>query len=133
MKVIKAKRPHPEFAHVISNMCRTLDDAVKDYAWSRSEISRLDRVTQDYLHSLELEDLNYKERAKIATKLSECRQMRRVHKDTTEILEPLVTYIDSEKGKQLKNLLNEVLGKTRKVEERMETRTYWPRELHEKE
>ena len=129
MKVIKAKRPHPEFSHVISSMCQAMDDAAKDYAWSRSEVARMDRTTQDYLHSLELEDLDYKVRAKIATKLAECRQMRRAHKDTAEILEPLVTDLDSEKGKQLKHLLNELLGKTRKVEERMETRVYWPREL----
>lgn len=33
----------------------------------------------------------------------------------------------------LRNLLNEELGKTRKVEERMESRVYWPRELVAKE
>lgn len=73
----------------------------------------------------------YKERAKVATKLAECRQLRRAHKDTDEILESLVSYFDTEKGKKLKNLLNEVLGKTREVEEHMETRTYSPRELRE--
>ena len=131
MKVIKKKAEHPEFSNIISMMCETLDNATKDYAWSKSELARMDRMTQDYLHSLELEDLDYKQRAKVATGLAKCRQMRRAHKDTIEILEPLVTYIESERGKQLKNLLNEVLGKTRKVEEKMEKRVYFPRELKE--
>lgn len=129
--MIKTSRPHPEYSNVISAMCAAMDDAVKDYAWSKSEVARMDRLTQDYLHKLELEDLDYKERAKLATQLSKCRQMRRAHKDTAEILEPLVTYLDTEKGKQLNNLLREVLGKTRRVEERMENRVYYPRELQE--
>lgn len=57
--------------------------------------------------------------------------MRRAHKDTAEILDPLVQYLDTENGKRLCNLLKEVLGKTRRVEERMEGRIYYPRELKE--
>lgn len=108
-----------------------MDDAVKDYAWSKSEIARMERLTQDYLHKLELEGLNYKERAKVATQLQKCRQTRRQHKDTAEILEPLVQYIESERGKQLMNCLREALGKTRKAEEKMKSRMYWPRELEQ--
>lgn len=79
---------------------------------------------------LELEKMDYKERAKIATQLSRCRQKRRECKDTVEILEPLVQFLDTDKGKTLFNLMREVLGKTRKVEERMETRIYVPRVLN---
>lgn len=73
---------------------------------------------------LELEGLNYNERAKVATRLSQCRQLRRESKDTVEILEPLISFLESDKGKNMINLLKETLGKTRKVEERMESRTY---------
>ena len=45
-------------------------------------------------------------------------------RDTVEILEPLVQFLERDKGKNLLNLVREALGKTRKVEERMETRTY---------
>lgn len=86
--------------------------------------NRLDRLTQDYLHKLELEKLNYSERAKIATKLSRCRQLRRQSKDTVEILEPLIAFIEGDKGKQMLNLMKEVLGQTRKVEGRMDNRVY---------
>lgn len=73
---------------------------------------------------LELDKLDYKARAKVATKLSRCRQLRRESKDTTEILEPLIAFIDSDKGKNMMNLLRETLGKTRNVEKRMENRMY---------
>jgi hypothetical protein len=81
-----------------------MDCAKRDFAWNFEEVNRLDRLTQDYLHKLELDELDYKERAKIATQL--------------------IQFLDSEKGRSLLNLMREVLGKTRKVEERMETRTY---------
>lgn len=91
----------------------------------------MDRLTQDYLHKLELDGLSYSERAKVATKLQSCRQLRREHKDTAEILEPLVQFVDSDKGRNMMNLLREALGKTRKAEERMENRVYHPRVLTE--
>lgn len=108
-----------------------MDNAVKDHAWSREEVNRMDRLTQDLLHQLELDGLDYGERAKVATKLMQCRQLRREHKDTVEILEPLVQFLDSDKGKNMMNLLREALGRTRKVEERMENRTYHPRVLND--
>lgn len=101
-----------------------IDSAKSDYNWNRDEVNRLDRLTQDYLHMLELDGLNYKERAKVATKIAKCRQDRRASKDTAEILEPLIQFLESDKGKNMMNLMREVLGKTRKVEERMENRTY---------
>ena len=50
-----------------------------------------------------------------------------------EILEPLVQFLDSERGKNLMNLMRETLGKTRRVEKSMENRTYFPRVLTEEE
>jgi hypothetical protein len=108
-----------------------MENAQRDYAWNYDEVNRMDRLTQDYLHKLELDGLDYKERAKVATQLAKCRQVRRECKDTVEILEPLVQFLESDKGKNLLNLVREALGKTRKVEERMETRTYIPRVLEQ--
>lgn len=119
----------PKFSETISEFCRVMDEAQKDYSWNYAEVGRMDALTQDYLHSLELDELDYGERARVATKLSKCRQARRHCKDTVEILEPLVQFLDSEKGKSMLNLVREVLGKTRKVEDRMETRVYIPRIL----
>ena len=96
----------------------------RDYEWNKEEIKTFDGLTQDYLHMLELEDLGYKDRAKVATKLAECRRLRRESKDTVEVLEPFIVFLDSEKGRQMMNLMKEALGKTRKAEERMEGRAY---------
>lgn len=114
----------PQFSTYISEFCKMITDAQNNYKWNRDEVNRLDRLTQDYLHMLELDGLDYKERAKVATQIAKCRQERRASKDTAEILEPLIQFIDSDKGKNMMNLMREVLGKTRKVEERMENRTY---------
>lgn len=114
----------PQFSERISDFCKMIDGAREDYEWNKDEISRLDKLTQDYLHMLELDGLDYKGRAKVATQLTKCRQERRASKDTTQILEPLIVFLDSEKGKNMMNLMREILGKTRKVEENMKTRTY---------
>ncbi len=126
-----AKRSKPKFSSIISDFVKMMEDATKDYAWNFEEVNRMDRLTQDYLHMLELGDLNYKERAKVATKLAQCRKARRECKDTVEVLKPLVEFLESDRGKNLYNLVREALGKTRKVEERMETRAYIPRVLEE--
>lgn len=127
----KKKKQEPQFSECISAFCRMMEDAKRDYIWNYDQVNRMDKLTQDYLHKLELDNLDYKERAKIAMQLAKCRQERREHKDTAEILEPLVQFLESDKGKNLLNLVREVLGKTRKVEERMETRTYIPRVLEQ--
>lgn len=89
----------------------------------------MDSLTQDYLHKLELGNLDYKQRARMATKIAKCRQERRDSKDTVQILQPLMDYLDSDKGKQAINLMRETLGKTRKAEQQMLTRTYRARVL----
>lgn len=124
------KRGKPKFSPVICEFIQAMEDAAK-YAWNYEEVNRMDRLTQDYLHKIELGNLNYKERAKVATQLAQCRRARRGCKDTVEVLEPLVRFLESDKGKNLHNLVREVLGKTRKVEERMESRVYVPRVLEE--
>lgn len=68
-----------------------VEGAKSDYEWNQEEVTRLERLTQDYLHKLELENLSYAERAKVATQLARCRQMRRASKDTVEILEAVCT------------------------------------------
>lgn len=114
----------PQFSSYISDFCTMVTDVLRDYEWNKEEVNRLDKLTQDYLHKLELDRLDYKGRAKVATKLTTCRQLRRASKDTVEVLEPFVTFLESDKGKNMMNLLRDALGKTRKVEERMENRTY---------
>lgn len=124
---------NPRFSQTISLFISMMENAKKDYAWNYEEVNRLEKLTQDYLHSLELDGLTYKERAKVATKLALIRKERREHKDMVASLEPLVSFIESEKGKQMLNLMREALGKTRKIETYMETRKYYNRVLPQKE
>lgn len=119
-----SKQNKPQFSISISDFCSMVSKAKEDYDWNLEEVLRLERLTQDYLHKLELDKLNYRERAKIATKLTQCRRLRRESKDTIEILEPFIEFVNSDKGRQMMNLMRETLGKVRKVEERMNTRTY---------
>ena len=121
----------PQFSATISDFCQMVNQAKADYDWNYAEVNRLERLTQDYLHDLELKDLSYHEQARIATKLTECRRLRRASKDTVEILQPFIEFIDSEKGRQTMNLMREALGKTRKAEKFMETRTYRYKVLEE--
>lgn len=74
----------PKFSSVISDFVQMMEEASKDYAWNYEEVNRMDRLTQDYLHKLELDNLDYKERAKVATQLAQCRQARRACKDTVK-------------------------------------------------
>lgn len=122
---------NPQFSTTISSFCNMVNDAISDYEWNKAEVNRLDRLTQDYLHQLELNNLDYRERAKVATQLTKCRRLRRASKDTVEILEPFVEFIQSDKGKQTMNLMREALGKTRKIEKHMENRTYRYKVLEE--
>ena len=112
------------FSEKISAFCSLADTAIKENAAAVEEIARLDKLTQDYLHMLELNHLNYKERAKVATKLSKCRQERRRAKDITDITAPLVDFFQTDKGKIALNNLKEVLGQTRKTERLMSVRSY---------
>ena len=114
----------PQFSVCLSDFINLVTEAQKDYQWNYDEVNRLDHLTQDYLHTLELDGLDYRGRAKVATQLMNCRQLRRASKDTVEVLEPLMEFLDSDKGKNLLNLLRETLGKTRRVEQYMENRSY---------
>lgn len=119
----------PHFSGSISEVISMMENAKRDYEWNLKEVQRLESLTQDYLHHLELDGLNYKERAKVATQLAACRQERRNHKDMVISLEPLVDYLETDRGKTMLNMLKEALGKTRKIEKYMETRKYYPRVL----
>lgn len=122
-------RKHVYFSYHIAAFCKLVEQAEKDYKWNLDELKRLDGLTQDYLHKLEIGDLDYKGRAKLATKLAECRQHRRNCKNVVEMLEPLIAFTESKSGKGLMNSLKNVLGEVRKKERYLNHATYVPRVL----
>ena len=112
-------------SHSLSEVLKMMDTASKDYDYNYNAVNQMEKLTQDYLHALELDNLKYKERAKVATRLEQCRKARRHHKDMVELLEPLIIQLDSDYGKKFINLLKDALGKTRKIEEKKQCRMYF--------
>ena len=117
-----------KFSFKIKSFCDMVDQAVKDYNFNCEKINELDKLTQDYLHILELGDLKYKERAALATKIQKTRVDRRKYKDSCDILQPLMDFLNSDKNKNLLNLLRQAQGLTGKTENRLSAaRQYIPR------
>lgn len=94
-------------------------------------INREDKLTQDLLHSLELDNLPCAERSKLATKLAINRKDRRYYKDRVEELEPIAAFFSDPQNKKVLDKLAQVLGAVRKQEKYHETRAYKPRVLKE--
>lgn len=116
----------------LSEFLQGMEQTPKDYEWAQEE-TRLEKLTQDYLHLLELSDLNYHDRAKIAGKLKDCRIERRAAKDMIMVLEPVTEFLTSERGKMLISQMQQVLGKVRKAEKYIEQRSYTPKVLSQRD
>lgn len=127
----KVKKQLPKFSGSIEAFLALMEQAQRDYTWNEEQVAYFNGLQEDLLHQIELNNLNYKNRARVATQIMKCRQSRRESKDTVRALQPLVEFLDSDKGRQLTNLMKEVLGRTRKVEKQMENRVYVPRVLNE--
>lgn len=113
----------------ISNFLKFTQESCAAFRWHTDELARLDKLTQDYLHSLELGGMDYKGRAKLATALARCRKERRAHKNALQVLRPAVEYTESDHGKRALSLLSEALGHTRKEERKLDDPVYWYRIL----
>lgn len=118
-----------KLSNQISSFLQVLTDAQKSYAYSNEEVERMQQLTSDYLHLLELNSCGYHARAKVATAIRDCRTLHRQHKDNASILEPLVGFLQTEKGKFLISQLQQTLGAVRKAERTTEDRQYHPRVL----
>lgn len=82
-------------------------------------------ATQDILHSVELEDHDYHEMAKIGKKLREVRQQRRAAKDLMDQTHPVCEWADN--NRQVIKSLEQLLGAVRKAEKNATGRIYTPR------
>lgn len=128
-KITKEKKS----SEYIEEFLNFLSDVKSKYNFAFDEVNQQDKLTQDYLHSIELDNLKYEERNKIATKLVINRKDRRYYKDIVEEYEPIVEFLDDPNNKKIVNQLTQVLGKVRKQEGYHEKRTYIPRVLKEGE
>ena len=103
------------------------------YAVSHEKVQRMDRLTQDYLHALELQDNNYHERARIATALQQCRKDRRPDKDNVYLTEQIAAYLGTKKGQELIGRLEHLRNTARNIERTRPGRKYTPRVLTQRE
>ena len=120
-------------SQTISDFTKFLSQASSDYSFSKEEVFRLEQMTQDYLHKLELQNGNYHERARVAAAIRRCRVERRVHKDRIAILEPVVQCLSTDRGKMMISQLQQMLGDVRKEERATKDRRYVPRVLSQEE
>lgn len=120
----------------ISDFCNFYTEAVNTYCYCKTQMQECDKLTQDILHKIELDETNCDERSKLATQLKYCRKDRRYYKDRVEELEPFVSlfsdqHSDSKATKRTMNLITNCLGAVRKQEAYHENRTYKPRIIKE--
>lgn len=104
----------------------------QEYDSASREKERTEKQQQDYLHQLELDKQTYSERAKLATKLRNCRLERRQYKDILEETEPIVQFFEEPQHKKTREQLKQLLGQMRKVENYHQNRQYRKR-FQEKE
>lgn len=116
----------------ITEFLNFITEAKSQYNFCSEEVNNQDKLTQDYLHSLELDNLKFGERGKLATKLAINRKDRRYYKDRVEELEPIVQFFEEPQNKKVLDKLTQVLGQTRRVESYHKDRVYVPRVLNEK-
>ena len=115
----------------ISEFLNFVTEAKLQYNFCSEAVSNQDKLTQDYLHSLELDDLKCGERSKLATKLAINRKDRRYYKDRVEELEPIVKFFEEPQHKKVLDKLTQALGQTRRAESYHKDRVYVQRVLNE--
>lgn len=114
---------------IISDFNKMVMQAEKTYKIYKDEYDRQEALTQDYLHTLELETLSRDERAKLATQLAINRRDRRYFKDRLEELAPIVNFFSDPNNKKCFNQLTQLLGAVRQQENYHACRTYTPKVL----
>lgn len=104
-----------------------VDECMRDYTYNCEKLKTEEDLTQDLLHSLELDDLKCDARSKVATRLAVNRKNRRYYKDVVEEVTPVVEFFNESSTKTTLNKMRELLGKLRKVDSYHASRTYFPR------
>lgn len=85
----------------------------------------MEEETQDILHRLELVNDCYLDRKKLCDALPSIRQKRRFSKDGSELLSPIVDWVED--NKKCISSLQQLLGAVRKIERSKQDRCYYER------
>lgn len=122
-----SKNNRKKLSEELASILAFLRNVNTTYSNNREMLTIYDRKTSDFNHSLELDDLNYRERAELATKQRDNLLERRKCKDIIYEYQPLAELLSSKEGIRFMNLLSESLGKVRKQEKLHEDRIYHKR------
>lgn len=121
---MNSKESKVKLSEDLSYVLAFLRSILTVYSQNREMLSIYDKKTSDFNHALELYDLSYNERAKLATKQRDNLIERRKCKDIIYEYQPVADLLDSKEGHRFLNLLSEALGKVRKEENAHENRVY---------
>ena len=102
-----------------------LRETEKRYHMAELDEQEANDETQDILHSLELQDHDYHDFARLSKELRGVRQKRRAAKDTMSETAPVLDWIDANRS-TIKSL-ERLLGDVRKAEKNTENRIYTPK------
>lgn len=102
-----------------------LRDCEQQYHMADADEQEANSGTQDILHSLELEEHDYRDFARLSKELREVRRKRRSAMDLKRITAPVLDWLDE--NKDTVKSLERLLGDVRKAERSTENRIYTPR------
>lgn len=102
-----------------------LRECAQRYHIAEADEQETNGETQDILHSLELEEHDYHEYARLSKQLKAIRQRRRTAKDAMAVLLPVLEW--AEENRAVIKSLERLLGAVRKEEKNTEGRIYTPR------
>lgn len=104
-----------------------IDACSREYTYVQDMMKEEDNRLQDLLHEMEFA-ADRAERNRVATKLQASRRVRRTNKDIMQKNELLVEFFKDQQNRRTLNLLRQLLGRKRKVEEYLQSeRHYKPR------
>lgn len=116
---ITSKNEDIIYSKEIERFLRFLRNASQDNTVLKEDWNDCDSITQDILHSLELEKPTVCQRSKLSSLMSKTRKRRRIDKNTVRITDPIAHWVA--RNKSVINSLEELLGNVRKIEKSINT------------
>lgn len=114
-------------AEEIEAFLNFVDRCSREYTYAQDMMKEEDKRLQDLLHEMEFA-ADRAERNRVATRLQASRRERRANKDIMQRDELLVEFFKDQQNRKTLNMLRQLLGRQRKVEEYLQSeRVYKPR------
>lgn len=83
---------------ILSQIIEACTHGVDLFNYYNNELSKVDLLTQDILHEIELSTFNVVKGYHLAKKLKEVRLQRRIIKNECELLQPLIDFLNGTKA-----------------------------------